>query len=512
MSTIRNLSRDDRQALEQWQGYITALMDASPVDLSETPEERQARVRELEADPEAWFRYYFAAYYKAEPAPFHVAATRRLITNTRWYEVRAWARELAKSARSMMEICYLALTGQTKSVLLISYSRDHAVLLLTPFKLFFERSQRLAHDYGNQVGPQWQEDRFKLVSGCTFLAIGAGQSPRGARNEAYRPDFILIDDIDTDEEVRNPERIKTKWKWIEQALLPTLSVSGHYRILLNGNIIARDTCITRAIEQADHADIINIRDEQGRSMWPAKNSEEDIDSFLRMLSTAAIQTEYFNNPITAGEVFTELTWGDCPPLESLRFAICYGDPSPSNNTKSKGASFKAVSLVGCVNGRYYIYKVKVQQTTNDDFLNWYFEIRDYVAGRCPVYYYIENNSLQDPFWEQVLQPLLAHKSRERGLVPIIPDTRAKMDKFARIEATLEPLVRESKLVLNKEERENPHMRRLEEQFLLITPTLPAPADGVDCIEGAVSMTTQKLLTLSNDAIIIGSRTRNPKRY
>lgn len=31
----------------------------------------------------------------------------------------------------------------------------------------------------------------------SFMALGA--VPRGNRNEALRPDFILVDDIDTDE-------------------------------------------------------------------------------------------------------------------------------------------------------------------------------------------------------------------------------------------------------------------------------------------------------------------------
>ena len=508
----KKLTREERVALTEWQGFITALLNDTPVDTTESPEDQLKRIRELEAEPEAWFGYYFASYYRAEPAPFHREASKRLLEHTRWYEVRAWARELAKSARSMMEICYLAMTGQMKSLLLVSYSQEHAVRLLTPFRLFFEKSLRLQHDYGSQVGGQWQENQFRLSSGTTFLAIGAGQSPRGARNEAYRPDCILVDDIDTDEEVRNPERIKTKWAWIERALLPTLSVSGEYRILFNGNIIGRDTCITRAMERATYVSVVNIRDDKGRSSWPAKNSEEDIDRFLGNLSTAAIQTEYYNNPVSEGEVFRELTWGECPPLSTLRFALVYGDPSPSNKVRSKGASFKSVCLLGFASGRFYLYKCFLEQTTNDQFLNWYFAMRDYVGSACPCYYYIENNSLQAPFWDQVLQPLLFEKSKERGVVPIIPDTRAKMDKFARIEATLEPLVRECKLVLNEEERENPHMRRLEEQFLLITPTLPAPADGVDCVEGAVSITGQKLLTLSNDALVIGSRSRNKKRY
>ena len=179
----------------------------------------------------------------------------------------------------MMEISKLALTKKIRNVLLISNSADNAERLLLPFMANFEENQRIIQDYGQQKKPgAWETGEFTCMSGCSFRAIGAGQSPRGTRNKNFRPDFILVDDIDTDEECRNPERIKTKWKWLEEALIPTMSVSGNYRILFNGNIIAPDCCIKRAIEKATelkakgigHVDIINIRGKDGLSVWPEK--------------------------------------------------------------------------------------------------------------------------------------------------------------------------------------------------------------------------------------------------
>ena len=55
-------------------------------------------------------------------------------------------------------------------------------------------------------------------------------------------------------------------------------------------------------------DIINIRDKDGKSTWD-KNSEGDVDKILSLVSTASAQKEYFNNPLSEGDVFTEMTWG-----------------------------------------------------------------------------------------------------------------------------------------------------------------------------------------------------------
>ena len=230
----------DKQLLEDWRQYYESFISDVEVDTGENEADKLKRIKRLEADPEQWFKYYFPAYCTAEPAAFHKAATKRLTEHRRWYEVRAWSRELAKSARSMMEILYLALTGQVSNVLVVSNSYDNACRLLLPFQIQLEKNARIINDYGDQVNPgNWETGQFVAKCGCSFRAIGAGQSPRGTRNEAKRPDFILVDDIDTDEECRNPDRIAAKWDWIEQALIPTVSVSGDVRILFNGNIIAK---------------------------------------------------------------------------------------------------------------------------------------------------------------------------------------------------------------------------------------------------------------------------------
>lgn len=508
----RRLKPDERFSLTDWDGFRKGILAATTVDETEAYPDKVKRVAALEADPEAWFAYYFPNYCTAKPAKFHTKATRRLLANNRWYEVRAWSRELAKSARSMMEVLYLSLTRQVNNVLLISNSQDNAERLLMPLMINLENNQRIIADYGNQQKPgSWEIGEFTTTGGVAFRALGAGQSPRGTRNEAARPDFILVDDIDTDEETRNPDRIQKKWEWIEQALIPTVSVSGNYRILFNGNIIARDCCITRAIEKADHTDVINIRDKSGKSTWPHKNTEPDIDKILSLISAASAQKEYFNNPVSVGDTFKQMTWGKVPPLSKFPFLVAYGDPAPSN-TKNGSGSFKAVFLVGAMEGTYYVLTGFIDHVTNEAFVGWYYDLRDWAPEKVQLYNFIENNKLQDPFYEQVFIPLFAKLANERGFLGITPDTRSKPDKFSRIEGNLEPINRLGKLVLNEAEKQNPHMKRLEEQFLMVNPRLSAPADGPDCVEGAVWIVNQKLAAFSAGSFKVGSKPSKKKRY
>jgi hypothetical protein len=511
----KRLTPDERQALKYWEELMVAIRNASDINPEDTPAEIEARKKRLEADDEAWFRYYFDQYYTCEPADFHKKATKRLMSHKRWYEVRAWSRELAKSARSMMEVTKLALTEKVRNVLLVSNSVDNAIRLLLPLMGNMEENKRIVQDYGPQkkLGA-WETGEFTCQCGCSFRAIGAGQSPRGTRNKNYRPDFILIDDIDTDEECRNPERIDKKWKWLEKALLPTMSVSGNYRILFNGNIIAKDCCVNKAIEKAKtipgigHVDIINIRDKTGRSSWPQKNSEADIDQLLSLISTHAAQGEYFNNPISEGEVFKEITYGKVPALSKFKFLVIYGDPAPGEN-KNKKSSTKSVCLLGKLGGKLYVIKCFLDRGLNAEFIDWYVKLLEYVGGRVPVYCWMENNKLQDPFFQQVFMPIVRKVRREKNIsLYIRGDENKKTDKATRIEANLEPMNREGNLILNEAEKDNPHMRRLEEQFKLFTLRLDYPADGPDTVEGGNKKIDVKLRDVEPEKIIPRSAMRS----
>ena len=109
---------------------------------------------------------------------------------------------------------------------------------------------------------------------------------------------------------------------------------------------------------------------------------------------------------------------------------------------------------------------------------------------------MENNKLQDPFFNQVFKPLLHEECKRRGKqIYIKGDERKKTDKATRIEANLEPIDRNGAWIFNEAERDNPHMQELMEQFKLFEMHLPYNADGPDCIEGGITMLESKVVAM-----------------
>jgi len=482
----------DKEALRAWEEFIKNIARSTELDEDRSIDEIEKHRRYLEDHPIEWIKFFFPQYCKYEFAPFHIKAIRRILRNDEWFEVLSWSRELAKSTVTMFIVLYLVLTGKKKFVVLASATKDAAERLLAPYKGQLEANARIKAYYGEQkkLG-QWTSTAFTTNAGIGFVCLGAGDKPRGARNENIRPDILLLDDFDTDEECRNPDVLQKKWEWWEKALYPTRSISEPTLIIFCGNIIAEDCCVKRAGNKADNWDIVNIRDKNGISTWPNKNTEELIDITLRKISEKTIQGEYYNNPVSEGEVFKSIHYGKVPKLSKFKFLIIYGDPAPGEN-KSKNSSTKAVALTGMIGDTLYVIKCFCDRALNSEFIEWYARLQEFVNREAPIYMWMENNKLQDPFFQQLFKPLVKQYRKDHEVDLFIRgDEEKKTDKATRIEANLEPLNREGHLIFNEKERENEHMKNMVNQFKLFTLRLKYPADGPDTIEGALRQIRQK---------------------
>ena len=502
----------NKQLNQYWDDYRKALLEDTIIEYGKSQADILKHRTELEADIQEWIKFFFPKFAFAGFSKFQKKAFKRILNNPEWYEVLSWSRECSKTTTVMFIVLYLVLTGKKKNIILSSASWDNAAKLIEPYRANLDSNQRIIAYYGQQqmVG-SWEKGNFITKQGAAFLALGAGQSPRGSKNEEIRPDVLLQDDFDTDEDCRNPDIINNRFSWFEQALYATRSISRPLLIIWCGNIIAKDCCITRAGKMADNWDIVNIRDNNGVSTWPEKNSEEAIDRALSKISTQSAQQEYYNNPLSVGDTFKEMHWGLIPQLQRFKFLIAYGDPSPSNN-KTKANSYKSVFLIGQLDGTFYVITGFLDKVTNAEYVDWYYAVNDFVAGRTQVYFFTENNTLQDPIYQQVFMPLFVEAGKKRGhYLSIGADDRKKPDKFSRIEGNLEPLNRQNRLILNEREKGNPNMIRLSEQFLLVNPALKAPADGPDCVEGGVFICNTKTTLLNTHAITFKKNRPNTKR-
>lgn len=166
--------------------------------------------------------------------------------------------------------------------------------------------------------------------------------------------------------------------------------------------------------------------------------------------------------------------------------MIYADPATSNKDKTSGSD-KAIGIIAKKGFDYFAVKAAVDTMTNAKFIAYLFEFYSWckAQGVENVRVFIENNSLQNPFFEQVFLPMIYQQANASGVfLPITPDDRDKGEKWNRIEGNLEPLFRLDHFFFNEAESDNPGMKRLKAQFKNAS-RKQKKLDGPDMVEGGV---------------------------
>ncbi len=181
----------------------------------------------------------------------------RLIAKRGGRLVYAAPRGHAKSTIvSLAFVLWCLLYEKEKLILIVSATREQAVLLLKHIKDQLERNDLLRSDFpelcrldggpgsGRQSKP-WRDNRILLSNGAMVCAYGAGQGLRGARNGRHRPGLIIVDDIEDQEHVIYEEQRHKLQSWFDRTLLH----AGHTEtnVIVVGTILHHDSLLANLV-------------------------------------------------------------------------------------------------------------------------------------------------------------------------------------------------------------------------------------------------------------------------
>lgn len=478
-----------KEALQRWEDRKTLIL-APEFQLECNAEDKEKRIARARKDYIYFVETYFPHLARSKCGRFQVDAARYIKAHPNTRAVFEWARGHAKSTHiSLLIPLWLALqeTPDIHVMILVSKSEDAADRLLGDLQAELQYNNLLIRDFGPQiVDGSWTDGEFKTKSGCLFISLGRGQTPRGIKDRGLRPDYVIIDDIDDDELVRNPRRVGEVFDWCLSALIGAMDM-GRGRFILVGNRIGKDSVLSRMVERpGTYHTIVNAIATDGLPCWREKYSLEEIKSMRDFMGERRFQKEYMNNPINEGAVFTRknIRFGKMLPLKEYRQLICYTDPSFKASTSN---DYKATMLVGITkNGEFHVIKAYADQTSVANLVRWHYDIEAFVAGRVPVLYYMESNFIQD----LIVQEFKAVGDELGHHIPVLGDSRKKPDKFARIEA-MQPLFERSLVILNEDEAKAPGMLQLIDQLLMFEKGSKAHDDAPDALEGAIFMLNKR---------------------
>ncbi len=522
------LSTTERREYQEWLDLCEHIRSQTEIPLHETDGQREARKARLRSSFTEFCKFYFPHYFDRDDDGnvlsdfgwFHRKAAKEIIADKACFAILEWAREHAKSvfANVMMPL-YLYATGELEGMVVASANEDKAITLLSDVQAELEANKRYLADYGHKVHHgNWQEGSFSTSDGIGFWAFGRGQSPRGIRKAAKRPNYAVVDDIDDKVIVRNDQRVKEAVAWVMEDLYGALPIKGS-RLVVAGNRIHKKSILAHLVGNVEPGDpkrkgithiivyaIENPKThgkadaQHGQPAWKERYTLAQLTAKMEIMGHYSARREYFHEHHEEGLIFKNewVHWEKALPLAKYDAIVVYTDGSLK---ETKNSDYKAVVMLG-KHGKYVdVVRAWVRQATISAMVKVNYDYWE-DAGSGALYY-IEENALQPDMMDEFEAE---GEARECGQMPIRADKRSKPNKEMRIE-NLSPLMERGLLRFNEAERQSPDMQVLVQQFL----GFPySHDDGPDAVEGG-NHYLQRIVRSSNFKPRMGKYKRTNNR-
>ncbi|RIV21386.1 hypothetical protein DYU11_18445 [Fibrisoma montanum] len=502
---MSRLNFKERQELQDYYDLRKKIVsDSATADLNESTEQRLARIERLKGNFSEFCQYYFPKYCKSPFGWFHKQAAKKITADCRIMAVLEWPRAHAKSVfANVMLPLYLKAKGELNGMIVVSNNYAKAVGLLIDIQLELEGNARYIADYGEQYSHgDWAEGQFATQDGIGFWAFGRGQSPRGTRRGEKRPDYIVVDDIDDKEIVKNQDRVTEAVDWVREDLYGCFD-GKRSRMVIVGNRIHRASILAHLVGDVEDTDVVNPsiyhlkvfalenpkthkedQSEKGVPAWKENFARTDLEELFGKIGYLSSQREYFHKHIQVGRIFKNehILWTKPAKLYVYDHIVTYNDPSFKDTKKN---DYKAIVAVGKI-GRYYdVLNMSVRQATTGAMVKAHYDLHEWLEenGARLVTHYMEANFIQD----LILVDYVTESTPRGYMLPIRGDDRKKPDKYGRIE-NLTPLFERGVIRFNEEIKKSVDFRNFKDQLIGFP---AAHDDGPDALEGGIWQINRK---------------------
>lgn len=371
--------------------------------------------------------------------------------------VIASPRSFMKSTSCSVEFpLQAACFGKFKEILIVSNSEALAINFLRSLKMNFESNERIHRYFGYQWSDKWTENHIITVNPrVSIRSVGWGAQIRG-----FRPDLIIMDDIESDETVVSEDIRKKMKEWILKAAINSLTVDGS--MIWVGTLINRVSLLYDWIHNVPEGwkSIFNKAyidgiEEEGHELWPEVWNHKRLQARKSEIGTWAFSSEFMNEPIPSdGNRFNPSTFQyfNEKDLEGKQTGMYIAiDPAFS---EEKTADF---GVIMCIlhdqDDNVYVYHMYRERTNSrkliDEFKRLYklYQPKIRAVG-------IEANGPQKSFYEQLVNECVSdgiYAPFKKLTGSIHSAAGSKKSKPDRITYMLQPKIEARKLFLRSDQ-------------------------------------------------------------
>lgn len=306
---------------------LFAILDAGRFDLL-APFFSYWKNEKERVDKVLLFGHYFLDHYFRDSSPyFHREIIRRFFSKENEYTAapRGFSKTTILQTCCMFSIC----NRLDKFIAIIEKTFTEASEVIRGIHDEFADNEKLIMCYGRLIGqgattknkmyasknPESKGDVF--INNVRLRGKGFNSSVRGLKTRAWRPTRIILDDVEEDEHISNPEQRQKYERNFKKGILPAIDIDGtvkafgtilHQDSLLNNLISMHRGLIFRAHAGSDPA----VAPEDS-FLWPTRWTREKLiqkrdDMMTNGQSSSAYAQEYLNDPISDDERAFKFEW------------------------------------------------------------------------------------------------------------------------------------------------------------------------------------------------------------
>jgi hypothetical protein len=408
--------------------------------------------------------------------------------------VVAAPRGFAKSyVCSIIYPIWLGVFNKYQDIVIISASETLAKEMLRRVKREFESNQKLIRWFGDMITDKWSETHATLKTGVTFRARGSEGQIRG-----FRPDCIILDDIETDDSVKSEEQRRKVSDWIFKSCLPALTPSG--QLLIVGSIISQLAVLKQILDSNNGWEKKIYRayhdkvEKEGNELWPELWPHERLQQRKKEIGSWAFSSEYLNDPMASDTTSISQDkirrWKELPQQLSCVITV---DPAYS---EEEHADFKVACLVGIDQkmNRYLVSYIRTHAPQGefiDSVLNMWLSSRTIITSL----------GIPAQGTESEIFRSFVNKANDRRIYPPFAELKntyitaqgvAKRGKASRIIAALQPLFEQGKYYIGESHDE------AFEEIASLNPNLDQRWDDIiDCMAYAEQLIQPVFMSQDN---------------
>lgn len=471
------------------------------VNPNETKAEKSARIARAKKDYAFMVKYYFPHYATSEPADFHIEFANMVAKNPTFKGFAEWGRGLAKSVvTDILLPFWLWMRGDPMYMVIIGSSQDKAIQLLADLRGEFELNPRIVADFGTQktLG-NWEEGFFITKGGFIGQALGMGQNVRGLRVKNLRPTYLVPDDIETKQTIKN-ERIQDETvTWVLQDLIPTMD--GDYRRFVQSNNAAYPIMIQKKLQalnprwEVHHIKAFNPVTYEPR--WKAKYHDSYYRELVEEIGILAALSEYNNEPHVEGKIFKneQIQWAKLPKRNEFDVIVGHWDVAYAGTPT---ADYNAVRIWGLKNKQFWYITSFVKKTKMRAAVEFMADYQQQLPKTVTVHWRFEAQ-----FWNDEVERTIQEVETAFKLdLNIVKTDRPKTKKYDRM-LMLQPYYQNGRIWYNEAMKSHNDTQVGLAQLFGIEPNYKGHDDAPDADQQCIEYLSKHIYSQTKGNISIG---------